>query len=300
MCKNLLLITTKTLKFLFIKKLKTLNMKKLSILLLFFFSLNLLAQSPWTKKKNEGYVQLSFTTIANYDKLFGNPDYSTNRKITDNTLQLYGEYGLTDKTTLIASVPFKMVKSGGLAQPISLTIGESKTSLGNIQLGIKHNFYNKKWLLSGQLTVEANTGSYENASGLRTGYDAWTLTPLFIAGRGFDKWYIQASTGFDIRTNDYSSNYKLGGEIGYKAIDWLWIAGFLDGVASLKNGDVALPIQNVLTGLYVNNQSYAAFGLKFIGEINNKTGVNLGFGGALAGRNVAKKPALTFGLYHKF
>lgn len=274
-------------------------MKKLSILLL-FFSVNLIAQSPWTKKKNEGYVQLSFTTISNYDALYGNPDYSTNRKINDNTLQLYGEYGLSDKTTLIASVPLKMVKSGALVQPVSFTTEESKTSLGNIQIGVKHNFYNKKWLLTGQLTVEANTSSFSIASGLRTGYDAWTVTPLFIAGRGFDRWYIQASTGFDIRTNDYSSTYKLGGEIGYKAIDWLWVAGFLDGVASLKNGDVALPLQNVTTGLYVNNQSFAAFGLKLIGEISEKTGVNFGFGGAFAGRNVPKKAALTFGLYHKF
>ncbi|OSY89034.1 hypothetical protein WH52_05075 [Tenacibaculum holothuriorum] len=273
-------------------------MKKLSLLLV-FVAVSVSAQSPWTKKKNEGYVQLSFTTISNYDKVYGNPDYTTNRKVTDNTLQLYGEFGLTDKTTLIASVPLKMIKTGDLVQPTALITEDSKTSLGNIQLGVKHNFYNKKWLLTGQLTVEANTGTYDATSGLRTGYDAWTFTPLFVAGRGFDKWYIQASTGFDIRTNDYSSTYKLGGEVGYKAVDWLWVAGFLDGVASLKNGNVNNGTSQ-LTALYVNDQSYAAFGLKLIGEISNDFGVNLGFAGAFAGRNVAKKPALSFGLYHKF
>lgn len=274
-------------------------MNKLHAILLLFVAVTVSAQSPWTKKKNESYVQLSFTTISNYDKLYGNPDYDANRKVTDNTLQFYGEYGLTDKTTLIASIPLKMVKTGELAQPISFVDEASKTSLGNIQLGVKHNFYNKKWLLTGQVTVEANTSSYEAAAGLRTGYDAWTFTPLFIAGRGFNKWYIQAFTGFDIRTNDYSSTYKLGGELGYKAIDWLWVAGFLDGAASLKNGNFKNG-NSAFTGLYVNDQSYAAFGLKLIGEVNKNFGVNLGFGGALAGRNVAKKPALTFGLYHKF
>ncbi|CAL2103772.1 conserved exported protein of unknown function [Tenacibaculum sp. 190130A14a] len=275
-------------------------MKKLFIFTALFVSFSVLAQSPWTKKKGEGYVQLSFTTISNYDQLYGNPDYATQREITDNTLQLYAEYGLSDKTTLIGNIPLKLIQTGDAVATTPIITEESKTTLGNIQLGIKHNFINKKWLLSGQLTVEANTSSYEAASGLRSGYDAWSFTPLVIAGRGFDNWYVQAFTGFDIRTNDYSSNYKLGGEVGYKAIDWLWIAGFLDGVMSLKNGDLIQPIQNIATGLYVNDQSYAAFGLKLIGEFNDKFGANLGFGGAFSGRNVPKKPAISFGLYHKF
>lgn len=281
-------------------------MKQLVIPALFFITLNVFSQSPWTKNKNEGYIQASFTTIGSYDKIYGNPDYKPQREITDNTLQLYGEYGVTDKTTLFANVPLKMVKTGDFTEDMSvifpsITIEEaSETLLGNIQLGIKHNFSNNKWLLSGQLSIEANTSTYKENSGLRSGYDAWTFTPLFLTGRGFDSWYIQAFTGFDIRTNDYSSNYKLGGEIGYKALNWLWIAGFLDGVASLKNGDVILSQENLATGLYVNNQSYAAFGLKFIGEFNKSFGVNVGFGGAFAGRNVAKAPALSFGLYHKF
>ena len=281
-------------------------MKQLILPALFLITFNAFSQSPWTKNINEGYLQASFTTIGSYDKIYGNPDYKPQREITDNTVQLYGEYGVTDKTTLFANIPLKMVKTGDFTEDMSVifpsfTIEEtSETLLGNIQLGIKHNFSNNKWLLSGQLSIEANTSSYKENSGIRSGYDAWTFTPLFLTGRGFDSWYIQAFTGFDIRTNGYSSNYKLGGEVGYKALNWLWVAGFLDGVASLKNGDVILPQENLATGLYVNDQSYAAFGLKLIGEFNKSFGANVGFGGAFAGRNVAKAPALSFGLYHKF
>ncbi|CAM1369311.1 conserved exported hypothetical protein [Tenacibaculum sediminilitoris] len=280
-------------------------MKQLILPTLFLITLNAFSQSPWTKNKNEGYVQLSFTTIGSYDKIYGNPVYTPQRKITDNTLQVYGEYGVTDKTTVFANIPFKILKTGDFTEDMSaifpsFIIDEaSENLLGNIQLGIKHNFSNSKWLFSGQFSIEANTSTYKENSGIRSGYDAWTFTPLFLTGKGFDSWYIQAFTGFDIRTNDYSSNYKLGGEIGYKALNWLWIAGFLDGVASLKNGDVILPQENLATGLYVNDQSYAAFGLKFIGEFNKSFGANIGLGGAFAGRNVAKAPALSFGLYHK-
>ena len=281
-------------------------MKKLSILAALFLSAQLFAQSPWTKKKNEGYVQLNFTSVASYDKVFGNPEYDTQRQITDNTLQLYGEFGITDKTTLFANVPLKMLKSGDFSKDMTLvlptftTTEATETTLGNIQFGVKHNFINNKWLVSAQLAVEANTSSYNADAGLRSGYDAWTVTPLILAGRGFDKWYIQAFTGVDIRTNNYSSNFKLGGEVGYKTLNWLWIAGFLDGVASFKNGDIVLPQENLATALYVNDQSYTAFGLKFIAEFNKNFGANVGLGGAFAGRNVAKAPAISVGLFHKF
>ncbi|WP_299833943.1 transporter [uncultured Tenacibaculum sp.] len=276
-------------------------MKKLAYFLLFCLTVNTYAQSPWTQKKGEAYLQLNFTTIPSYSDIFGNPDFQTEREISDNTLQLYAEYGISDKTTLIANLPLKFVSTGDLvnASPVSVTAEGSETSLGNIQLGVRHNFYNKKWLISGQLMVVANTGSFDAATGLRTGYDAWTFTPVISAGRGFDKWYIQAFTGVDIRTNEYSSAFKLGGEAGYKVGSWLWLAGFLDGVASFQNGEVQQPITNLLTSLYVNDQSYAAFGFKIIGEINKNFGANVGLGGALSGRRVAKSPALSFGLYYK-
>ena len=276
-------------------------MKSIIPFLLLFMSVGVAAQSPWTKKKKEAYLQLSFTTISNYSEIFGDPSYLTEREINDNTLQFYSEYGLTDNTTLLINLPLKFVSSNDLVESnlTPNTIEESESTLGNIQLGIKHNFINKKWLLTGQLNVEFNTSTFDDASGLRTGYDATTIRPLIIAGKGFDNWYIQAFTGVDIRTNDYSSAFKLGGEVGYKTTDWLWIAGFLDGVASFNDGDVIQPSSNILTGLYVNDQSYAGFGLKFTGEISKSFGANLSLGGAFEGRNVAKSPAITLGAYFK-
>ncbi len=260
-----------------------------------------IAQSPWTKKKKEAYLQLSYTTIPSYSELFGDPTYSTERKINDNTLQFFTEYGLTDKTTLIINLPLKLVSTNNLVDQTNsspITTKDSKTALGNIQIGFKHNVIHKKWLLTGQLTVEANTTTaFEEASGLRTGYDAWTVTPLLITGTSINKWYLQGFTGIDIRTNNYSSAFKIGGEAGYKTTDWLWIAGFIDIVASFKNGDIEEQTSNLLTGLYVNNQSFGGYGFKFIGEINNYFGANLGLGGAFSGRNVAKKPAISLGIY---
>jgi len=280
-------------------------MKKSIKILVLFIGLSTFAQNPWTQEKSKLYTQLSYTTIPNYDELFGDPDYNTFGKISDNTLQLYAEYGIADKTTLIVNLPLKLITYNGFQSPFIDCFGDcsedfNETALGNIELGIKHNFYKKDWIVSGQLSIEANTGSYFEDSGIRTGYDAYTITPLFLAGRSFGKTYIQSFIGANIRTNDYSSNFKVGGEVGRKITKHIWLIGFLDIVKTLNNGDISLPFLNRLTGLYVNDQDYGAYGLKGIGEITDKFGITAGFGGAFFGNNVAKQAALNFGIYHKF
>jgi hypothetical protein len=279
-------------------------MKRVLCLSFFFLTINLFSQSPWTKKEGEFYTQLSFSTISNYNTLYGSPDTTLNGNLSDNTLQFYGEFGVTDKITFIAAIPLKLISHKDISSicingPCP-TIETNKTAIGNIEIGIKHNFYSKDWLISGQINVEVNTSTFDAVSGIRTGYDAWSITPLLTFGRGFNNWYIQGFTGVNIRTNDYSSNFKIGGEIGYKPIQKLWIIGSLDILKSFNNGNIILPTANLSTGLYINNQEYASFGIKAIGELTEKFGLTAGIGGAFSGNNVAKKGVLNFGLYHRF
>lgn len=275
-------------------------MKKFILVLVVLVSGNLIAQSAWTQKKGKTYTQLSYSTISDYDRLFGEPDYNTERKITDNTIQLYGEYGITDKTTLLLNLPLKLIKTGDpVFNTVPVTTATNKTALGNIEIGIKHLLYNKAFTLSGQLSIEANTSTFDDNSGIRTGYDAWSFTPTLNAGKSFGKMYAQAFIGGNIRTNDYSSNFKFGAEYGIKFIQRIWVIGYLDFVSSFNNGDIILPESNLLTGLYVNNQEYSAYGVKGIVEINKNFGASAGFGGAFSGNNVARQAAISFGLYHK-
>ena len=279
-------------------------MKNSIIFLSIFISISVFSQSPWTQEKGKFYTQLSFTSIANYNTLFASPEKKINGNITDNTIQFYGEYGLSDKTTFIVNIPLKLISHKDIAVfcvgfPCN-PIDNNKTALGNVEIGIKHNFSKKDWLLSGQLNIETNTSNFDAFTGIRTGYNAFTFTPLFLAGKGYSKSSIQTLIGANIRTNNYSSNFKIGGEYGRKLGNSFWLIGYLDIVKSFKNGNITLPNSNLTTGLFVNDQEYGGFGFKGIYEINNKFGVNAGFGGAFFANNLAKAPALSFGLYHKF
>ncbi|WP_166386090.1 MULTISPECIES: hypothetical protein [unclassified Polaribacter] len=279
-------------------------MKKITKLLFLLVSISAFSQGPWTQEKGKFYTQVSFSTIPSYNELFGDPDYTINGELTDNTLQLYGEYGISNKTTLLVNVPYKIIKHKELVNPC--LIGpcpehtNNKTALGNIEIGVKHNFYKKDWLLSGQFSVESNTGSYDENSGLRTGYDAFTFTPLFLAGKSFNKSYVQTFIGTKIRTNNYSSNFKIGGEYGGKIYKNIWLIGFLDIEKSFENGDIEIPNSNKATGLYVNDQEYGVVGIKAIGEFSDNFGITASLPAAFYGNNVAKQVALTVGLYKKF
>ena len=171
-------------------------MKQFTTYFILIISLSTFAQSPWTKEKGTYYTQASFTSIPNYNTLFGDPEQKLLRNITDNTLQFYGEYGLTDKTTLLLNLPFKFIKTVGTNSDnntiLEIEEGE-KNSLGNIEIGIKHNFYKKDWLISGQLSVKANTNTFANNTGIRTGYNAYTISPLILVGRGYGKSYLRSA-----------------------------------------------------------------------------------------------------------
>jgi hypothetical protein len=281
-------------------------MKFKTLLFSLFITSTLLAQSPWTKEKGDLFVNVSYSTISDYNEIFGDPDYFTNGKITDNTYQIYSEYGLSDKTTFIASIPVKSISienfiyndpAIGCIGDCSELLNFNETAFGNISLGIKHQFYNKGWVISGQFVTELNTGSFDDFSGIRTGYDAFTFTPQLLAGKSFGKTFFQSHIGIDLRTNDYSNNFKIGGEFGGKVLKNIWLIGFVDVVESFE--DANRIDYNPLNSLYVNDQEYGVYGLKAILQLCD-LGVSASFANAFSGNNVPKQSAFSIGIFNTF
>jgi hypothetical protein len=283
-------------------------MKPITKLFFLLIGFSAFSQSPWTQEKGKFYTQISFSTIPYYDTVFGDPNYSIPGKISDNTIQFYSEYGLSAKTSLLLNLPYKSITFKSARTIVCVTtpcpgvIEETykKNDFGNIEIGIKHTFYKKEWILSGQFSMETNTASFDENSGIRTGYDALTFSPLFLVGKSFGKSYLQTYIGTKLRTNNYSSNFKIGGEYGGKISKSIWLTGFLDIEKSFKNGNIVLPTSNLATGLYINDQEYGVLGIKAIGEFSDNFGVTASLPAAFFGNNVAKQVALSFGIYKKF
>ena len=270
----------------------------------------LFAQSPWTKEKGGGFSQLSFTMIPEYNMLFsksadGKQEFvETERYATDNTIQSYNEIGIADDWTAMVIIPFKMQTLG---TPVDESLGKywseegSLNNFSNISLALRRGFKISSFQSALQLKVDLRTFAYDETTGMSTGYAATSFNGMYSIGKGFnDKNYFYAFAGGTFRSGNYSDMVMFGGEYGHKFFDQLWVTPFIDFNFSLYNGEIPIPTKQVQNGFYVNNQEYMAWGLKLTEEINDNFGVTFGFGGAMAGNNVAGAPAISLGAYYKW
>lgn len=264
------------------------------------------AQSPWSRSKAGFYAQAAWQFIPSYSTLYGTgdgEDYILPRSVSENNLQLYGEYGITKSTTVTAALPFVFNRRGCL-NPESPLVFElidsgSVAGLGNVNLAVRHQFLAGKVALAGTLRVGLPTAKHQSTTGLRTGYDALTVVPTASVGMGFGKAYWFAYAGYGYRSNDYSHFANAGVEGGYRV--WkIWLIGFSELVAPLDNGSRTVPPFDVLTGLYVNHQGWLSVGMKSIFEANRFWGLNFSAAGAAWGETVPKRPAFSVGAYFKW
>lgn len=272
-----------------------------TILLNFLVFTHLQAQSAWTKPKGNGYFQVAFHSIAGYNTLFNRDGDAIElpRQISDRTLQLYGEFGLTKNLTLIANLPYKMLQTGSAQVPVPVIEEGSLNTLGNVSLGLRHKIYSGKVNISGQIDVRANTSEYDDKTGLRSDLDAWSVIPTISLGKGSANSFFQVFAGYAWHSNDYSGYLKLGGEAGAKIFGKHWLIGFVEVYNSAENGTRTENLNNVLTGLFLNNQEFGSFGAKGIFYFTKNFGLNVGFGGAFSGHLVAASPALSLGLFYE-
>lgn len=287
-------------------------MKYPALLLVFLILfLDSKSQSPWLAAEKGYFIQLSYTTIPEYNSLFnGNNElFQTSRYIQDKTIQLYGEYGINDKFALVASIPLKLLSSGDLNPnseftPDVIPSASSVNLLGNVQLSLKYKLMDKKWVAAAQVRIELPASVSKGVeSGLIPGYDAFSFTPILSIGRGWNKFYTYYWLSTIFRTNNYSDYLNTGIEGGWKPFKGFWLIAYSELLHSFKNGSKSLPPPEKQFGLYSNNLEYFAFGLKLLYEIDLKSNKKLGFiahvSGSFSGYLVAHAPLFSLGVYLK-
>ena len=104
-------------------------MKHSLIFLLSCLPALLFAQSPWACNKAVCYVQAAYYFIPSYTTLFGEngEDIVLERAVSEKQIQLYGEYGISKKSTLILSLPV-VFNARGASNPSSPYMFEQEDS----------------------------------------------------------------------------------------------------------------------------------------------------------------------------
>ncbi len=271
---------------------------------------SLFAGGPWTQPKGKGYFKLSEYWIV-FDQHYtdtGIPDPNTTTGIFNTGI--YGEYGIVDRWTVMANIPFfsrnymNNIVSGTTGE--TLIPGEAINTFGDTDIGIKYglNKPGSKWPMALSLTFgiplgEPAGGTQDN---LQTGDGEFNQIIAYDIGKSYkvgkkSSGYSTFNAGFNNRTNKFSDEIRIGLETGVGLIEQdLWLILRVADWQSLKNGSTGADITS--TSIFANNTEFTSVTLEAAYYIKGGFGVSAAFGGAFRGEIVAAAPSYNVGIFY--
>ena len=262
----------------------------------------------WSKGKENGYYKLSAWYLNTDQHYTDTGEIDPNATRSQFNINLYAEYGLTNKLDIVGYIPFfaratqNDIISGTTGDVIQE--GESINSIGDIDLGVNYNFYNKgKWTASTKLLLGLPTGEKSGGSdgSYQTGDGEFNQYLSILLGYSHKikeiPFYAKTYFGFNQRTENFSDELRFGLESGFNFFNKkFWLIGRLDVVESLQNG--SLDAQSAPQGsIFANNIEFVGLGAEVNYYISKKIGVSFAYGGAVSGRIVAANPSFTGGIF---
>ncbi len=262
----------------------------------------------WSKGKGNGYYKLSAWYLNTDQHFTDTGDIDPNATRTQFNINIYAEYGISNRLDVIAYVPFFARATqnnifsgtnGSLIQP-----GEEINAFGDIDLGFNYNFFKKgNWSASAKLLfglpsgedAGGSDGSYQTGDGEFNQY----LSGLLGYSTSFNDtpFFAKTYVGINNRTQNFSDELRFGLESGINIFNKkVWLIGRLDLVQSLQNG--SLNAQNAAQGsIFANNVEYTSVGIEANYYITKKLGVSAGFNSAISGRIIAANASVTGGIF---
>ena len=259
------------------------------------------AGGGWPQKKGKGFFKIGQSVII------ANKYFSPGGEVVDittislYTTSFYGEYGITDRLTGIAYVPFfvRSTLNEVRYEPSGTVVpGDEMNSFGDTDIGLKFGITKDKPVaVSATLMLGLPIG--ETAGGeqkiLQAGDGEFNQLVMIDAGKGFNKWYGNIGVGFNNRTNGFSDEFRYTFEVGYTGSPKLIASLKVNGVNSLYNGD---EIPNTNNGVFANNTEYLAFGPELGYKIKDNFGVTASAFFATAAKRILASPNFGAGLYY--
>ncbi|MCS4433034.1 hypothetical protein [Aquiflexum gelatinilyticum] len=217
------------------------NLKFLQIAALFFVVQEVDGQSGWTKSKGEGFFQTSFSTFNSKDYFTLEGEKLLTNRFHQQSIVFYGEYGVTDKFTVIANLPLQNFNGFETTETVS--------GLGDLRLEFKHSLLKKILPLAISVAPEIPTGRANNFANstvndferinLPSGdgeFNVWTTLATSFALGDFP-FYGSLFGSYNYRTQydgiSFSDQMAVGVEFGYKFFDKVWVNARLNGLTSV-------------------------------------------------------------------
>ena len=277
------------------------------ILLTLIFSLSangiILAGGGWTQPKKNGYLKL------NQSMILSNRYFAPDGNVIDittiglYTTSIYGEYGLTDRFTLIAYVPFFVrntpntvrFEPSGRENP-----GDALNAFGDTDIQLQYGFLKTDtWVASARLWFGIPFGTVGGGESgiLQTGDGEFNQMLRMDLSRPLgNKLWTSAYVGYNNRTSDFSDEWRFGAELGIKFSDRVYLQTRVDIIQSTFNGTVSPAEGN---SIFANNVEFVSPALELGFQNKKGLGITVSAAGAFSARNILAAPNIGLGVFYK-
>jgi hypothetical protein len=281
------------------------NKKIFTLLTLLIFSQTAMAGGGWPQPKGKGYFKLSQYSIISSSY------YSPSGEILDiatagiHISSLYGEFGITNRLTGIAYVPFfsraTLNEQQSARTGTVIAEGDALNSFGDTDIGFKYGIIvDKPIVVSAGLILGLPLGKSSGGTTgvLQTGDGEFNQIVSIEASRSLNKGksWISGIVAFNNRSENFSDEFRLGLELGTKLSN-KWFANVkVFNVNSLNNGsDLEAPSN----GIFSNNIEYVAITPELSYQWTDKYGITGAVGFAASGKRVLASPSYSLGVFLK-
>jgi hypothetical protein len=223
------------------------------------------AFAAWTQAKGHSYNSLGlsyykttekFTTLhrdseSELTTTSGSTYLDQAEEFNSTKISYYGEYGITDTLTAVASVWWDWQRSN---DTMNFDNEDGPSGIGDITLGLRYNLSPNLlgsgviMSVQGQVKIPEAYDYNHPLFDLSQGDGQYDTTLLLQFGRGLGKGYAVFNVGykyrfendqFDPETFKPSDEFKMTLAGGYAVTSWLSLTGSLDWKDSLGNADVS-------------------------------------------------------------
>lgn len=263
------------------------------------------AGGGWPQKKSKGYIKLSeWWVIA--DQFYNDKgDIQAMEKIGLFNTNMYAEYGITDKFTImlnsaIFSHTFNEItitdfEGNGILSKVS------DNSIGDMDLSFKYGIYEGNGYSSAiTLTAGIPLGKTNDSiyKLLQTGDGEFNQILQLDLGKSLGKGYANVYTAYNNRTEGFSDEFRFGFEFGRSFFtNKLGLTLRTFGIFSMRNGSNTEVDQFV--SVFSNNTEYISIQPEINYNFSDRWGLSASVGGAVYGKNIMARPSYSFGVFSK-
>ncbi len=203
-----------------------------------FFALTFPGQvfgGAWTPQEGGMYNKFQFNYYWATKSFNSNSKrVDSGGKFEDKNFTYYGEYGLKDNLTLIASLPFKQISN-------RLDDGEKTktTGLGDVDFAVKYRLYKGESAVVSVQGLVKIPEAYDKNRALPLGNGQYDVEARLLFGKSLYPLplYFGLELGYRWRFQAPADEFKFLAELGYSVTDKFYLRTKLDTTVSAQNSD---------------------------------------------------------------